>query len=86
MTPKERARDLYMQASIHYDEIKDVAAAIEAALKEERKACLEIVNAVHPADGVEGCGCSAEIAKRIKRRNSEEGSLPGEQRKRHPDN
>lgn len=51
-----------------------VLAHIRAAREEERKACLEIVKAVHPADGVEGCGCSAEIAKRIKRRKSQEGA------------
>lgn len=38
------------------------------AVKVERKECLKIVREVYPADGVEGCGCSAEIAKRIRRR------------------
>jgi hypothetical protein len=50
-----------------------VLAHIRAAREEERKACLKIVNAVHPADGVEGCGCSHEIGKRIKRRRTKEG-------------
>lgn len=52
---------------------EEISARVRGYVEEERKACLKIVNEVHPADGVEGCGCSHEIAKRIKRRRTQDG-------------
>lgn len=45
-----------------------VRQAIDDAASNEKARILKIVSEVHPADGVEGCGCGAEIEKRIQRK------------------
>src|SRR5260221_7102742 len=43
-----------------------VRQAVEDATKNEKDRLLQIVRETHPADGVEGCGCAAEITKRAR--------------------
>lgn len=70
MTPIE-AHDQYCPDRGRVDHVGETCQVFIGMIlvaKGVRRACIQIAHEVHPADGVEGCGCSSEIIERIEAR------------------